>query len=162
MIKNNSSKPLKIKIVSSKRQNEILQQIRSFFDEENKDIVECDESEVTDEELGKIRFTYKTENVNLQDFNYRAIKEVQDLINYLGEYLLKRFDGKPAHIKDGKLKYEPVALAIMTDKGIVTAIRSMKHLFGILKMYPQRRKIYFNIKPFFEGKFALICCLFKV
>ena len=158
IVKVNPKVPVKIKIVpyvSNKSHKDPPEE--SKYDEEEKGfhnenlIPEWDESEVTDDELQKIWFIYKSENFLLLNFDFRKAKELQDMISYISQQLYKLHKNKPEHVRDGKLIYEPVALAIMSNKGFVTSVKSMKHFFGILKLFPKRSEIYFHVQPFYQS-----------
>ena len=54
-------------------------------------------------------------------------------------------------INKNKLIYKPVSLFTTNSFGKLTKVKSLSHLFDIVKSFEYREYIYFNIMPIFEA-----------
>jgi formylmethanofuran dehydrogenase subunit E-like metal-binding protein len=78
------------------------------------------------------------------DFDINKIKEMPELIKSLTILIKKDYADSDKKFAD------PYNINIINSKGKLTPIRYIDQIFEIVKEFPRREKVYFNIKPYFD------------
>lgn len=103
-----------------------------------------DKGKVTQEDINKIAFVYLFRTYEELTFDISKLREMPELIKSLTEMIKKDY-------VDSSSKFaEPYNINIINSKGKLTPIKYIDQLFEIVKEFPKRPKVYFNIKPYFD------------
>ena len=78
------------------------------------------------------------------DFDIAKIKEMPLLIRSLKDHIQKEYE------KSGKEFHEPYSINITNSKGRMTPVKDIDQMIDLVRQFPNRQKVYFNIKPYFE------------
>ena len=104
-----------------------------------------------EDDIKRVGFVYLFRVIEDLDFKLAEIKDMPTLLKCLNEQIKKMVDGSKGYFDaKGNLLFEPYNIFITNNKGKLTPIKKISQIYEIVRSFPRRKKVYFNIKPYFD------------
>ena len=147
-------KVLQVKIKQKKIEKEESKDSDSYEESKGKEGIKNVSKKIilaTQEEIDKIAFVYLFRKIDTLDFDISKVREMPTLIKNLSKQIKTTCTGAKGYFDDkGDLVNEPYSVNITSNVGKLTPINNIDHLFEMVRSFPVRKKVYFNIKPYFD------------